>query len=365
MSLFMDRHDVPGTTAKALAEAHQLDLNIQDNFGCKAFTYWFDEGRGIVFCLIEAPDKKAVEEMHRNSHGLIPNQIIEVEGNIVELFLGRILDPEVAKNSDEFEHFINETAFRTIMYIELKRPLLINSKSGSDKEFEVTDIHYNLIRDALKKYYGREVKYTSEGLMASFTSVSNSVNCALEIQKGFRAESKIVAAIGLSTGDPVTSRNDFFGDSILLAKRLCEIANEGQIVVTSTVRNLYKDKKINLANNESIKILSPMEEKFLNQLMEITEQVWNDSGINVTNFSKQIGLSKAQLYRKTTSLTGTSPNEFIREYRLNQALKLIEKKNGNITEIAFESGFSSPSYFSKCFQKRFGILPSDYANTIT
>ena len=363
MQLYMDRHDIPGTTAKAVAEAHQLDLAIQGKYKCKALTYWFDEGKGIAFCLIEAPDKKSVEEMHKNSHGLIPNQIIEVEGNIVELFLGRILDPEVAKNSDRFENFINETAFRTIMYIDLKHPL-INLKSGDDKEIEITDIHYNMIREALKQYYGREVKYTYEGLMASFTSVSNSVNCALEIQKGFKAESKIVVAIGLSTGDPVTSRNDFFGDSILLAKRLCEIANEGQIVVTSAVRNLYKDKKINLANNGSIKILSPIEEKFLNQLMEITERVWNDSGINVTNFSKQIGLSKAQLYRKTTSLTGTSPNEFIREYRLNQALKLIEKKNGNITEIAFESGFSSPSYFSKCFQKRFGILPSDYAHTI-
>jgi len=364
MSLFMDRHDVPGTTAKALAKAHQLDLDIQENYGCKALTYWFDEGKGIVFCLIEAPDKKSVEEMHKNSHGLIPNQIIEVEGNIVELFLGRILDPEVAKNSDRFESFINETAFRTIMYIDLKHPL-INSKPGDDKEIEVTNLHYNLIRSALKQYYGREVKYTNEGLMASFTSVSNSVNCAIEIQKGFKAETKILAAIGLSTGDPVTSRNDFFGDSILLAKRLCEIANGGQIVVTSVVRDLCKEKKTDLARDVSIKILSPVEEKFLNQLMEITERVWNDAGINVDNFSRQIGLSKAQLYRKTTSLTGTSPNEFIRKYRLNKALKLIEKKNGNITEIAFESGFSSPSYFSKCFQKRFGILPSDYANTIT
>ncbi len=98
--------------------------------------------------------------------------------------------------------------------------------------------------------------------------------------------------------------------------------------------------------------------------MELTEQIWNDAEVNIDTYSKKLGYSKAQLYRKTISLTGTSPNNFLRNYRLNKALKLIEEKNFNISEIAFESGFNSPSYFSKCFQKRFGILPSDFSNTI-
>jgi len=96
--------------------------------------------------------------------------------------------------------------------------------------------------------------------------------------------------------------------------------------------------------------------------MQLTEQIWNDEDFNVVDFSKKIGLSKAQLYRKVTALTGNSPNEFINNYRLNRALKFLEKKHGNISEIAYESGFSNPSYFSKCFHKRYGILPSEYAN---
>jgi AraC-like DNA-binding protein len=76
------------------------------------------------------------------------------------------------------------------------------------------------------------------------------------------------------------------------------------------------------------------------------------------------GMSKAQLYRKITDLTGYSPNNFIREIRLRNALKLIEAHKGNISEIAFESGFNNPSYFSKCFFKKFGILPSEYASSI-
>ena len=104
---------------------------------------------------------------------------------------------------------------------------------------------------------------------------------------------------------------------------------------------------------------------FLISLWRMPEKIWNDEEFNVVKFSKQIGLSKAQLYRKVTALTGHSPNEFINTYRLNKALKLIERKHGNISEIAFETGFSTPAYFSKCFQKRFGILPSEYANLMT
>ena len=92
--------------------------------------------------------------------------------------------------------------------------------------------------------------------------------------------------------------------------------------------------------------------------------MWNDEKFNLDNFSREIGLSKAQLYRKVTAVTGYSPNVFIREYRLTMALKAIENMKGNIAEIAIESGFNNPSYFSKCFHKKFGILPSEYANAI-
>jgi len=98
--------------------------------------------------------------------------------------------------------------------------------------------------------------------------------------------------------------------------------------------------------------------------MDITETVWNEEGFNVEGLGRQMGLSKSQLYRKITSLAGCSPNTFLKEYRLRNAAKSIEQRQGNIAEIAFESGFSSPSYFTKCFHKKFGILPSVYANRI-
>src|ERR1700760_735172 len=101
MPIYMDVHIVPGVKAQDVAEAHRKDLLHQEEHGCKCMTYWIDEQRENIFCLIEAPTKEAVEEMHKQAHGLIPNKIIEVNNTLVESFLGRIYDPENAETTNE------------------------------------------------------------------------------------------------------------------------------------------------------------------------------------------------------------------------------------------------------------------------
>ena len=101
MPIYMDRHDVSETvTAEHVARLHQQDMKVQDQFGCRGLTYWFDDKRKTAFCLIEAPDMKAVEDMHNHAHGQIPHRIIEVEPGIVESFLGRIEDPRKRKDTE-------------------------------------------------------------------------------------------------------------------------------------------------------------------------------------------------------------------------------------------------------------------------
>jgi AraC-like DNA-binding protein len=137
------------------------------------------------------------------------------------------------------------------------------------------------------------------------------------------------------------------------------------IVISSEVRDLYKGENHNtFIKGEQIFALTLPDEKFLNILMDFTEQTWRNTELKVDDFSKPLGLSKSQLYRKMTWLFGKSPNTFIKEYRLSRALKLLTRQTENISEIAYETGFSSPSYFSKCFQKKFDFLPSDYLQTI-
>lgn len=80
MALFMDIHNhVPGLTPQAVAEAHRKDLETQNKFGVNYLKYWYDEKTGKVFCLVEAPDREAANAVHREAHGLIADEIIEVK----------------------------------------------------------------------------------------------------------------------------------------------------------------------------------------------------------------------------------------------------------------------------------------------
>ncbi len=80
MSLYMDIHKgVEGLTAEAVAEAHEKDLEVQQKHGVKFLKYWYNEDDGTVFCLSEAPNKEAAEAVHREAHGLVADEIIEVK----------------------------------------------------------------------------------------------------------------------------------------------------------------------------------------------------------------------------------------------------------------------------------------------
>ena len=80
MPLFMDVHDkVDGLTAEAVAGAHKRDLEVQEKYGVNYLQYWFDEGSGQVFCLVDAPDAGAAEAVHREAHGLVADHITPVQ----------------------------------------------------------------------------------------------------------------------------------------------------------------------------------------------------------------------------------------------------------------------------------------------
>jgi hypothetical protein len=80
MSLYLDMHKyIPGLTAEAIAGAHAKDLEVQGRYGVKYLKYWFDEGTGKAFCLVEAPSKEAAAAVHREAHGLVAEEINEVK----------------------------------------------------------------------------------------------------------------------------------------------------------------------------------------------------------------------------------------------------------------------------------------------
>ena len=106
------------------------------------------------------------------------------------------------------------------------------------------------------------------------------------------------------------------------------------------------------------------DEIFLQRAMQVVENHMMDTDFNVEMMVKEMGYSRSNLYLKFKELTGLSSSEFIRNIRLKRALQLFEQSNRSVKEIMYMTGFNTASYFSKCFKKQFGVIPSEYVRQI-
>jgi AraC-like DNA-binding protein len=361
----MDVHIVPGVKATDVAEAHTKDLIHQAEHSCKCMTYWIDEERESIFCLIEAPEQQAVEEMHRKAHGLIPNKIIKVDSNLVNSFLGRIYDPESAEISEDGLKVFADPSFRILLVTRTTDPNLLRYQLGREKANELMEIHNNIIRKNLKTYGGREAEHGSSGFIISFSSASKAVASALAIQQEMEDShlDKINFRIAINAGEPVEKSNQLFGDTIQFAESMCFITGNLQIAVVSPVKDLVaKDFFQNKTKN--FFSLPPHDESLLQLLFTKLEENFHDADFDLTDYSHATAMSTSQLYRKTISLTGLSPNLLLKEFRLEKAKELMQKLRYNIAQITFDSGFTSASYFTKCFKKKYGLLPMAYLDLL-
>lgn len=359
MPIYMDRHDVAEeVSAEIVAELHREDLRIQHKYSCKGLTYWYDDVRKTAFCLVEAPNKEAITEMHAKAHGEVPNTIIEVDSSIVESFLGRIEDP--AKSQKTELNIVNDPAFRILIVLKIDKENLLKSPPQPLK------LVFSKIITTIETHKGRVVKQNEEYLLASFDSTTNSIKSALTIRKLFSElkDTSLKLHIGVSAGVPVTKKPGLFEETIRTADRLCDISQK-RILITSEVKELYESENLNTPiENDSIRAISHSDERFLNNLYDYLENEWQAPTLSVNDFSTNLGYSTSQLYRKMTTIVNKSANGFIQDFRLEKALKLLQKKDRNISEIAFKTGFNSAAYFTKCFQQRYGFLPSAFSRGI-
>ncbi|WP_112662330.1 nickel-binding protein [Microvirga flavescens] len=239
MPLFLDRHDMKGTSATEVAEAHLKDLSIQDGYGVKFLTYWFDEERGTAFCLIDAPDQETAQRVHHDAHGHVAGEVIQVALSAVEAFLGRISDPQ---SSHPSETVMPEPGHRSIMFTDIVESTEMTARLGDVASTELVRAHDALIRRALARHDGREVKHLGDGIMASFESTVAAVECAKAIQSSFERYNRASAEpihvrIGLDCGEPVEDSHDLFGSTVQCASRMCSAAGSDQILVTARIRD--------------------------------------------------------------------------------------------------------------------------------
>lgn len=237
MPIFLDRHDMVEQSAEETAKLHLKDLLVQEKYGVKFLTYWYDAERHTTFCLVDAPDKATADRVHAEAHGHVANEMIEVDLSAVEAFLGRIHDPPSAPLKA-----IDDSAFRAIMFTDMVGSTEMTAQLGDRKAVELLKAHDAIIRRSLERHGGAEVKHLGDGIMASFGDVPASVACAMRIQEDFAVYNEasdipLRVRIGIHAGEPVEESEDLFGTAVQMAARICGIAPADTVRVSRAVRD--------------------------------------------------------------------------------------------------------------------------------
>ena len=269
MPTFMDRHDNVDATPTDVAALHGMDLAVQAKYGVQYLSYWFDPEAHSVFCFVEAPNREAAESVHAEAHGEIASKIISVEGQAVVSFLGPL--PKSPKDADA------GSAFRAILFTDIVNSTMLTQRLGDVGAMEVVRAHDRIVRGALADTGGSEVKHTGDGIMASFSEVTPSIECATAVQRrlmdhGHGAEHPLDVRIGISAGEPVTENNDLFGTAVQLAARACAQAEVGGILVSMAVRELCEGAAIEFVER------GPFELKGFDEPIPLFEVSWQGTG---------------------------------------------------------------------------------------
>ena len=369
----MDFHKGLFVTVEDVKNAHIADERVQDKYGVKYHQFWVNEEDGAVFCLMEGPDKETCEAVHREAHGNVACSIVQVEPGFYKLLMGD--DQRIDKGHVKFEDGVVDLGYRNILVVTIHALTTLTASSDYPLLQYPLD-ERRVVLDKISDCHGREIKWSSDdSIISVFNSPANAVRCALEIQKGLLAEQQraqeknfgFYFRVGLGAGQPVTENDEFFGEAIKLACRLCNLARTNEVLISSLVSDLCDIKDLSRMHgpaNVTVRSLNISEEKFVNNLFRVTDKNLSDDNFSIEALSRDIGISRPQLYRKIVTLTGRSPNDLIIDLRMDKAVSLLKKKAGNISQIALEVGYSNPSYFAKCFTKKFGCTPSKYIETV-
>jgi AraC-like DNA-binding protein len=360
MPIYMDYHIFPGVTVNDVKRAHMADKQTQAKYAVRYHQFWVNQDAGTIFCLIEGPSAEACAEVHREAHGNIACNLIEVESGLVDLFMGK--DPRVEEGLVYNGEGEIDTGFRYIMVLDVigKTKRTSHSELG---HFVVPENPRRYARSLINKYHGKEVTNLQDDLLISvFNNAKDVLRCTKKLQEDFdsklkSAEWELEYRIGVNYGQPVTMRNGLFSESIDQAIELSLIARDGETIISNNIKHMADASKFISSNNNS-RFITVRQQEFLNLIFKHAQTNLSNNDYNMNTLSADVGVSRPQLYRKMVNITGLSPGAFFRGLKMHRALSLIKREKLNISEIALEVGFNNPSYFSKCFQERYGIMPS-------
>ncbi len=214
--------------------------------------------------------------------------------------------------------------------------------------------YLRLVKRELIQFGAEDIKYQEDLVMAGFASAQKAILCINNINNSMNSIAdnmglKMIlkqGAFSLRTYEELRTNSYFFYK-----------LNERKPVIDHRLLPLAGDKS--LLNLKDVNVIEIGEQTKLSAILKVIKENWQNPFFNVANLCGKISSSRSLLYRRCRKLTGASPIRIIKEYRLLRCLCSLRSQK-SITEILYDSGFNSPSYFSRCFKKRFGISPQYY-----
>ena len=248
----MDVHTVgPDVSAEDIAKAHARDMEVQDKYGVHYDKYYFNEKAGKIFCLCHAPNAEAAVQVHKEAHGLVADQIIQIDPTMADLLMGageiNTAGAAVLSGPDADKR---DPGIRTVLFTDIVGSTAMTRQFGDEVAMQLLGVHDKIVRNALADLGGREVKHLGDGIMASFLSAASAVKCGTRVQNEIakhsqaNADRPIRVRVGIAAGEPVERHDDLFGCTVQLASRLCSHAQAEQILVSNVVAELCEGKML-------------------------------------------------------------------------------------------------------------------------
>jgi class 3 adenylate cyclase len=206
----------------------------------------FEAGRELAAAI---PGARFLPLDGRN-HAILPHEpAAEALGKAVDEFLGEGEEgaPAAPEPSRQAGGLV------TILFTDVEGSTALTQRLGDAKAQEVLRTHNRIVRDALKAHTGSEIKHTGDGIMASFSSATRALECAIAIQRAFAehnesAEEPIRVRVGLNAGEPIPEEADLFGTAVQVAARICAYAQPGEILAADVVQQLAAGKGFSFAD---------------------------------------------------------------------------------------------------------------------
>jgi AraC-like DNA-binding protein len=344
-----DDYDVK-PTIEEIKRNHIADLETQEKYNVRFIQYWINEEAGLVFCMMEAPDRESCIATHRAAHGNMACNIIELKGGDYKTFLegGKVNKFDITEDL----HGAFDSGSRSFLVAD------VFSLSTSVFEFQ-------RLKDIARQFMGREVSFDNGRIRFVFNSAASAIECATGFLQeiNLRSGTSTEICMAISTGAPVTHHENIFAEALQLGECLCDVTFNRQVSISAESLASHSGHVPGNVDGVEIRSRTVGEQQFLSNLTAALEPVIFTEQFSISELCKRIGVSQAQLYRKTTSITGLSPNALVQEIRLKKSLRLLRQGSGNISQVAFASGFNSASYFTRCFTKRFGIPPTSVSKS--